>query len=426
MEDLLKPCLFKAGVFLLLIVPALACAQPLTLEQAYDLAKKNYPMIKQKDLVRQTAQLSIENLNKGYLPQITLTAQATYQSAVTEPPVSIPQFLIQIQDKDQYKVMVGDLNQVIYDGGMIGNEKELQRLNAAVEEQKVEVELYKLQDRINQLFLGALYLDEQMKQVELVNVDVNNGIKQVQAQVNNGVAFKSNLNVLKAQLLQNEQRLIELKASRTGLIDVLSLLINQPLPGDVVLEKPKPQQVGGTDLVRPELKLYENQSKLVLEQQQITRSKNLPKASLFVQGGYAKPGLNLFKASYDWYYIGGVRLTWAISALYTNRREKELATVNNRMVEVQKETFMLNSNTQLKQQRSEINKLQQLINTDQAIIDLRNSVKEAARAQLENGVITSNDYLREVNAEDQARQTLIVHQLQLLQAQINYQNILGK
>jgi len=372
MEDLLKRCLFKTGMLLLIFFPALTSAQPLTLEQAYDMAKKNYPMIKQKDLVRQTAELSIENLNRGYLPQITLTAQATYQSAVTEPPVSIPQFLIQIQDKDQYKVMVGDLNQVIYDGGMIGNEKELQRLNAAVEEQKVEVELYKLQDRINQLFLGALYLDEQMKQVELVNVDVNNGIKQVQAQVNNGVAFKSNLNVLKAQLLQNEQRLIELKASRTGLIEVLSLLINQPLAADAALERPKPQQVGGTDLVRPELRLYENQSRLALEQQQLVRSRNLPKASLFVQGGYAKPGLNLFKASYDWYYIGGVRLTSTISGLYTNKREKELATVNNRMVQVQKETFVLNSNTQLKQQQSEINKLQQLINTDQAIIDLRN------------------------------------------------------
>jgi outer membrane protein TolC len=428
MEDLLKRRLLKAAAFLVLvfIIPAVIYAQSLTLEQAYDLARKNYPMIKQKDLVRQTAELSIENLNRGYLPQVTLTAQATYQSAVTAPPVPIPQVLIQIQDRDQYKVMVGDLSQVIYDGGMISSEKELQRLNAAVEDQKVEVELYKLQDRINQIYLGALYLDEQMKQVELMNIDVNNGIKQVQAQVNNGTAFKSNLNVLRAQLLQNQQRLIELKANRTALVDVLSLLINQPLAGDVVLEKPKPQPLVSNDLSRPELKLYSNQSRLALEQQQLVRSKNLPKASFFVQGGYAKPGLNLFKNSYDWYYIGGVRLTWSISGLYTNRREKELATVNNRMVEVQKETFVLNANTQLKQQQSEINKMQQLINTDQAIIDLRNSVKYAAQAQLENGVITSNDFLREVNAEDLARQTLILHQLQLLQAQINYQNILGK
>ena len=139
-----------------------------------------------------------------------------------------------------------------------------------------------------------------------------------------------------------------------------------------------------------------------------------------------KPGLNLFLNSYDWFYYGGLRLNWSISNLYTSKKEKQLVDINRRIVDIQKETFVLNSNTQLKQQQSEIDKLQQLIATDQAIIDLRRSVKTAARAQLENGVITSNDYTREVNAEDQARQSLITHQLQLLQAQINYQTILGK
>ena len=408
------------------IAPSFLMAQTLTLEQAYELARKNYPMIKQKDLVRQTADLTIENLNKGYYPQITLTGQATYQSAVTEPTIPTPGFLIQIQDKDQYKVAVADLNQVIYDGGTIGRQKELQRLNAEVEDQKVEVELYKLQERINQIYLSVLYTDEQSRQVQLVKSDLNNGIKQVEAQVNNGIAFKSSLNVLKAELLKNDQRLIELKASRKGLIDVLALLLNQPLAENTILERPKPQASMGTDLQRPELKLYSSQSKLALEQQYLVRSRNLPKLGLFAQGGYAKPGLNLFKNTYDWYYIGGLRLTWSIGGLYTSRHEKELATINNRMVEVQKETFILNSNSQLRQQQSEIEKFQQLIATDQAIIDLRESVKNAAQAQLQNGVITSNDFLREVNAEDQARQSLILHQLQLLQAQINYQNILGK
>lgn len=67
-----------------------------------------------------------------------------------------------------------------------------------------------------------------------------------------------------------------------------------------------------------------------------------------------------------------------------------------------------------------------LIAGDEEIITLRASVKDAAKAQLENGVITANDYLREVNAEDQSRQALITHQIQLLQAQINYQIISGK
>jgi len=404
----------------------IATAQSLTLDQAYELAKQNYPLTKQKDLIRQTAEISIESLNKGYLPQIVVSGQATLQSAVTEPTIPTPGFLIQIQDKDQYKVLVADLNQVIYDGGVIRNQKEIQKLNSAVEDQKIEVEIYKLLERINQVYLSTLYIDEQIKQAQLVKEDFNTGIKQVEAQVNNGVAFRSNLDVLKAEFLRNDQRLIELRATRKGLIDVLGLLINQPLEQNTVLEKPTPGYATSNELKRPEIKLYSDQGKLVAQQQEVIRARNRPKASFFVQGGYMKPGLNLFLNSYDWFYYGGLRLNWAISGLYTSKKEKQLVEINQRMVDVQKETFVLNSNTQLKQQQSEIDKLQQLISTDQAIIGLRNSVKTAARAQLENGVITSNDYLREVNAEDQARQALITHQLQLLQAQINYQTILGK
>jgi hypothetical protein len=95
------------------------------------------------------------------------------------------------------------------------------------------------------------------------------------------------------------------------------------------------------------------------------------------------------------------------------------------MVDVQKDLFLLNTNTQLKQQQAELDKLQQLVQSDQQIIGIRTQVKEAANAQLSNGVITANDYLKEVNAEDQARQSLIAHQLQLIQAQINYRTLSG-
>ena len=414
------------AAFVVAFFPIVSVGQTLTLDQAYEMAKKNYPLTKQKDLIRQTSEISIESLNKGYLPQIVISGQATLQSAVTEPTVPTPGFLIQIQDKDQYKLLIADLNQVIYDGGVIRNQKEIQKLSSVVEDQKIEVEIYRLIERINQVYLSTLYIDEQIRQVQLVKEDFNNGIKQVEAQVNNGVAFRSSLDVLRAELLKNDQRMIELKATRKGLINVLGLLINQPLEENLVLEKPMPQFEMSTELKRPEIKLYSDQAKLIAHRREVIQSGNRPRASFFVQGGYTKPGLNLFLNSYDWFYYGGFRLNWSISNLYTSKKEKQLVDINKRIVDVQKETFVLNSNTQLKQQQSEIDKLQQLISTDQAIIELRRSVKTAARAQLENGVITSNDYLREVNAEDQARQALITHQLQLLQAQINYQTILGK
>jgi outer membrane protein TolC len=419
----------KKYSLLLLFFPAFLSAQnakQLNLQQAYDLSTKNYPVIKQKDLVKQTANINIENLQKGFLPQLSFSGQASYQSDVTKIDVSFPGITFEAPSRDQYKLLA-DVNQLIYDGGVTKEQKVIQQLNASVEDQKIEVELYKLKERINQIYLSILYLDEQLKQVDLVKADIQTGIKRVEAQVQNGVAFKSSLNTLKAELMKTDQRAIEVRSSRKGLVDALSIFLGQPLDENVQLEKPASSGIAfGSEITRPEIKLYGEQVKLIDGQNRLITAKNLPKASLFVQGGYGRPGLNMLKNSFDFYYIGGVRLNWSLGGFYTKKKEKELVEVNKKIVDIQKETFVLNTNTQLKQQQAEIGKLEQLVTSDNEIITLRRSVTDAAKAQLENGVITANDYLREVNAEDQARQTLITHQVQLLQAQINYQTISGK
>lgn len=407
-----------------LLISSSAAQESLGLQKAYDLAQQNYPLIKQRELIKQTTQYSIDNLSKGYLPQLSISGQATYQSEVTQVKIPVPGVTIDPLSKDQYKLLA-DVSQLVYDGGVIKEQKTIQQLNAESEQQKVDVELYKLKERINQLFLGVLFLDEQLKQVDLVKSDLNNGIKRVQAQVDNGVAFKSNLNVLKAELLKAEQRAIELKASRKGFIDVLGLFINQNLPDNISLERPQPAVIT-EDIQRPELKLFSAQQKLLGSQFRMIDAKNRPRAGLFFQGGYGRPGLNFLKNEFNFFYTTGVRLNWSFGGLYTQKKEKTVIELNQKIIDIQKEVFLLNTNTQLKQQQSEIDKLQQLIATDKDIIDLRVKVKDAAKAQLENGVITANDYLREVNAEDQSRQSLITHQVQLLQAQINYQTISGK
>lgn len=419
----------KRLLLLLLIAFSLfAGAQPLqqlSLATAWELAQKNYPAVKQKDLVRQTAGISVENLQKGFLPQFSISGQATYQSDVTSVPISIPGFSIEAPNKDQYK-LVADVNQLIYDGGLTREQKTLQQLNAKVEDQKVEVELYKVKERINQLFLSILYLDEQLKQVELVKKDIETGIKKVEAQVQNGVAFKSNLNMLKAELLKTGQRTVEISTSRKGLVAALSLFVGQELNEQVQLVQPASFLIADHNIDRPELKLYTEQENLIGQQDKLIQAKNQPKASLFAQAGYGRPGLNMLKNEFAFYSIGGLRFNWSLGGLYTKKKEKEQVQVNKKIVEVQKETFLLNTNAQLKQQQAEIDKLLQLISSDEEIIALRKTVTEAAKAQLENGVITANDFLKEVNAEDMARQSLITHRVQLLQSQINYQTILGK
>lgn len=415
----------KKWLLILLLTGSKGFSQSYTLEKMNELARQNYPLIKQQDLVNKTRDISVENLQKSFLPQFSLSGQATYQSEVTKVAIPVPGVNITSLNKDQYKILA-DVNQLVYDGGVIKQQKQIQQLNAAVEQQKIEVELYKLTDRINQLYLSVLYIDEQLAQTGLIKKDIETGMKQVEAQVNNGVAFKSNFNVLKAEWLKAEQRTIELSSTRKGLLETIGLFVNKSIEENIVFVKPILADTKiSLDIRRPELQLYSSQQKLFNGQNKLIDARNLPKTSLFFQGGYGRPGLNFLQNKFDLFYTTGIRFNWSFGGLYTSKKERELVQVNNKIAEVQKDLFLLNTNTQLKQQQSEIDKINQLITKDDEIIELRTSVKDAAKAQLENGVITANDYLREVNAEDQARQSKITHQLQLLQAKINYQTISG-
>lgn len=414
-------------MFLVLLLSVTLPAQELkhlTLQQAYDLSRANYPVIRQKDLVEKTKSLTIDNLRKALLPQLSLGGQASYQSDVTSIPVPLPG--VEAISKDQYKVFA-ELNQLLYDGGVTREQERFQEYNAAVEDQKLEVELYRIRERVNQLYLGILFLSEQEKLVDLVKSDIQTGIDRVAVQVENGVAFRSSLNMLKAELLKAGQRTIELRNARSGMTDALVLFLGKPLAADVQLEKPAPVLILSADPVgRPEIKLFNDQQKLALQQEKLITARSRPKASLFVQGGYGRPALNQLKNEFDLYYIGGLKLNWSLGSLYTRKKEKELLSVNRNILDIQREAFILNTHAQLRQQEAEIRKWSELVASDQDIISLRSSVTEAAKAQLENGVITPADYLRELNAEDQARQSLITHELQMIQAQINYQTIAGK
>lgn len=398
---------------------------PLTLEEACDKALSNYPAIQKLDLLKQTEAISIENISKGFLPQLSISGQASYQSDVTQIKIPVPGISIPSLSKDQYRLLA-DLNQLIFDGGASKARKQLQSGIRDVSEKQVATELYQLKERINQIYLGILYTDAQLKQLQLLFKDIDTGIQRVQAQVNNGVAFRSNLDLLKAERLKNEQREIELKASRKGLVDVLALFMNDSLSANQPLQLPvlsNPLQYDS--IQRPELAVFNGQTKLNDIRLRQLRSGLLPKASLFAQGGYGRPGLDLLRNDFSFYYIAGLRLNWSIGNFYTYQGEKDLLRIDKRNIDVTRQTFLLNSKASLRQQAAEISKWQSLINSDYAIITLRERIKLAAAAQLENGVITANDYLREVNAEDQARQALFTHQLLLLQAQLTYQTISG-
>ncbi|MCF0060354.1 TolC family protein [Dyadobacter chenwenxiniae] len=398
----------------------------LRLQESYALARQNHPLIKQHELIRKTAQFSVENAAKGHLPQVAILGQATYQSAVTEfrLPIAIPGVEFPSISKDQYKVY-GEVNQTIYDGGAVRTQIALHKQNAVVESEKLEVELYKLNERINQIFFGILMLDEQLKQNALLKADIELGIKKIQAFIGNGTAFKSSGDALKAEWLKTLQRATELAANRKAFLGMLGLLVGQDLSESTILEKPATISLAG-DISRPELRLFDYQRQCLDIQDQLLKVRNRPKLNFFFQGGYGRPALNILNNGFDLYYITGIRLSWSISGIYTLKNDRALIASNREAIQLQQAVFSYNTNLSLKQQNADLIKLQKLLESDNEIIALRESVKTTAAAQLENGVINTSDYLREVSAEDQARVNRILHEIQLLMSIYNVRTTLGQ
>ncbi|WP_222539117.1 TolC family protein [Pedobacter polysacchareus] len=397
----------------------------LKIEELYQLARSNYPLSKQRDLIAKTAQLNIANASKGYLPMLSMNGQASYQSTVTNFPFTLPLpgFNIPKYSKDQYKIYF-EADQVIYDAGMIKNQQQVAKTTAAVQQQSLEVELYQLYSRINDLFFGVLLIDEQLKQNGLLLNDVQNAIGKTKALIANGTAYRSSLDELEAQFLQTQQDRISLMANRKAYIAMLSLFIHQTLDEHVIFEKPTVPILDDV-LKRPELALYGYQRKVYEDQRKLLNLQLLPKLGLFAQGGYGRPGLNMLSNQFSWYYLGGVKLTWNFGSLYSHKNQLGLLRIGNEMIDVQTETFLFNTSLAQIQQKTVIARYQELLDTDHQIVALRLSVKNAANAKLQNGVISTHDYITVMNAENEARQNRILHETLLLQALYNYKNITG-
>lgn len=417
-------------LILLISLTAFVQAQPgqlLSIDSCYAKARRNYPLVRQFGLLEKSKSYSLENVSKGYLPQIIVAGQATYQSDVTQPVLNMnlpggnPVF--ETIGKNQYK-LYGEVFQPITDLFTLGNQEELIDINSGVEAQKIEVELYRLYERIDQLFFGMLLIELQVEQNEIVKKDIIAGIEKTTAAISNGTALKSNLSLLKAELLKAEQRTTELKASSKSYADMLGLFTHEPVTIRTKLKKPEIPQFS-TAINRPELQLYELQKQVFDIQGNIVKTKNLPRFSLFFQGGAGRPALNFLSNNFDLYYITGLRLNWNITCFYTSGKEKEIIQVNRESVELQKQTFMFNTNLAVQQQLNETAKTEALIKTDEEIIALREEIKNTARNQLENGTISAIDYMSYVNAEDQARQNLLLHQMQLLMVLYNNKSTTG-
>ncbi|RHJ91772.1 TolC family protein [Parabacteroides bouchesdurhonensis] len=410
-----------------MVVGAHAQENTLTISQCYEWARSNYPQIQQYGLIDRTEEYNLSNASRGWLPQIALNAKATYQSDVTKLPFDakqlsaiMPGIEIPTLAKDQYQV-VAEVNQTIWDGGVIHSARRITKAEAEANREQLESDLYTLNERVNQLYFGCLLQDELLAQNILLQKELQINIDRIVAMMANGVANQSDLESMQVELLNAQQKEIELKSSRTAYRQMLGTLVGKTLSENIRMEVPAlPGNSLSQSINRPELRALDAKNRLIeMQDKQITAG-IMPRIGAFVQGGYGRPGLNMLDNNFDAFYMAGLRLTWNLGKLYTLKNDRHKLDVNRQMVDVQRDVFLFNTNLQLIQQNTEIRKMNDLMKADDDIIRLRTSIKKAAETKLENGVISVTDLIREINAEDMARQTAAVHRVQHLLSVYNY------
>jgi outer membrane protein TolC len=405
------------AAFLITSLPAFSQTNGLTLEHCREMALQHSPLSEQLPLIQQTAENQIKLLNRSQVPQLGINGQATWQSEVTHISVPVPGIEITPPPKDQYKATL-DATQSVWDGGLVRKQKKVAVANQKAEEQKLAVDLYSTRELVTSLYFGALLAQRQEAISQSLRKELESNLSKMKASVANGVAIEANTLVLEAKLLETEQQIVFTQKNRQAALEGLSLLCGLMINPTTDLAIPLENSTLSEYLSRPELGYFEAQRQVLKINEEVVRAKNLPKLSLFATGGYGRPSLNFLSTSFNPYFIGGVQLRIPLSHWYTQSQSIELQQlrISQQRITTQQKNFILATQVKLSSQHQEVERLRALISTDQKLVALRDRIKQTAETQLHNGVITSTDYLTEINNEELARQNEALHQIQLLQA----------
>ena len=399
-------------------------AEEYTLDGIQQLARANYPAIRQFELIDKIADFSLANASSAWAPQISLSGQATYQSDVVSFPESMTDVFSMLGvdisglHKDQYKLAL-NIEQTLWDGGYTKSRKEAVLAEKEVSSKSVEVELYALADKVNQLYFGILVLDEQLRLNDLASGILEDNRKIIRSYIDNGLAKPSDLAKVDAELIANSQQRTRICSSRKAYIQVLSVMTGRELSEEDTFVRPEPVLYSDSPQSnRPELKLYDAMALSIEADRTAVKSMLMPRFSLFAQGLYGYPGLNMFEdmMEYRWrpnFYVG-VRFQWNISAFYTKRNTERRLDASVRQVELQRETFLYGKRIEQVRLNADIEQMREILEDDDRLINIRTSIREASESQLQNGTLLISDLLKDINDEHKARIDKSIHELEYL------------
>lgn len=413
----------KTITLFLALVSYAPCFAQLSIEACYEKARANYPLIKQYGLIEKTKEYNLSNAAKGYLPQVTFSAQATYQSDVTEIPINLDAIgltgvEIPSVSQDQYKMELA-LSQTLWDGGAIRSERKTLRTQAEVDQRDMDVSMYAINERVNQLYFGVLLAEAQLEQNKVLQAELRRNCDQVSSYIKNGIANQSDLDAIQVDLLKAKQTEAQFEHTKRAYREMLSRLIGEEIGEETRLVKPEAVRPLTKENNRPELELYQAQIRNLRAQDSRITAGMMPKLGLFVTGGYGKPGLDMFEDNFKAYYLAGVRLSWNLGSLYTVKDDRRKIQTSIRAIETQRETFLFNTSLDVAQRDASIDKYVAQLSYDDEIIALRGSVKRASEAKMANGTLSGTDLTRDIHAEQSAIQDKILHEIELLMAIYN-------
>lgn len=386
----------------------------LTLEECQKNAQANYPLTRQYQLIELSTSYTLANASKGNLPQISLSGKASYQSDATSLPFSFPGIDFKGMPKDQYQVMI-EVSQHIWDGGQIHDQKAQTLAKGKEAERQLDVNLYALKERINQLFFGILLLDEQLTQNTLLQEELQRNLSQIEAYCQNGIANEADVDAVRVEILNTRQQRIRTESNRNAYLRMLGLFTGQKLDATAMLQKPDIPVLHEASLIsRPELALYAAQEHTLHIRERSLKSGYMPRFSLFAQGAYGNPGLNMLEDSFEPYFIVGAKMSWRFGSLYTLKNDRKKLQTDRQQIQSNRDLFLLNTQIELTEQEHAVRSLHLQMKEDEEIIRLRTNIRKAAEAKVANGTLTVTEMLRELTQESLAKQNKAQHEIQLL------------
>ncbi|PKO99468.1 MAG: transporter [Bacteroidetes bacterium HGW-Bacteroidetes-8] len=386
-----------------------------TLEECVELATQNYPLIKRYDLIEKAKEYTIRNIAKSHLPQVALSAKGSYQSDVTSIPIVFPGMAIDPMSKDQYSAIV-NVEQTIWDGGISGAYKKQSEATAASQRMEVEVELYTLRERVHNIYFGILLAEGYIQELRIAERELNRAKERVESYIYAGAANRSDLSAVEVELISLKQRMRELISDKEAFFTMLSQITGVEFNQNSTLQVPLVKSAENKEIMRPELNLFISRQNSLERERAVIDSRSLPKLGAYLQAGYGRPGLNMLKDEFAGFYTAGIKVVWNLGSLYTKRDELRLISLRQSEIDTQRELFLYNIRLKSTGVNSKIKKLQELLEDDRKMIELRVSLKDAAEKKLEGGTISVSEYLRELNILDIARSALRRREIELIMA----------